>query len=79
MDVKNCIGCEDNFYNGHNPYGIQKCWMLDKARLVPKIAIGTWDPPPYSQAPVPTPSCYHKNGMVFIIPEALDSKGYWAL
>ena len=28
-----CSGCRQNFYNGNNEYGIEKCWSLDEAKL----------------------------------------------
>lgn len=33
MHVKHCRGCEDDFYNGKNPYGVTECWMLKGAEL----------------------------------------------
>lgn len=27
-----CFGCNDNFYNGNNPYGIQECWNKKSAK-----------------------------------------------
>ena len=32
-----CIGCRDNFYNDHNPYGIKECWGFKTARVVDKV------------------------------------------
>jgi len=29
-----CVGCGDDFYNGHNPYGIRECWHFKKAKVV---------------------------------------------
>ncbi len=41
---QHCVGCTENFYNGNNPYGIQQCWMLPRAKLVTRYQIGTWTP-----------------------------------
>ena len=35
---KDCCGCEDHFYNGHNPYNIPECWNLKNAKMVSKRA-----------------------------------------
>lgn len=29
-----CNGCENDFYNGHNPYGIAECWHFKDAVVV---------------------------------------------
>lgn len=34
-----CRGCRDDFYNGRNPMGVQKCWMLETAKLVTRYRI----------------------------------------
>ena len=77
MDVKHCAGCEQNFYNGNNPYGVEKCWSLDSAKIIQRIRIPIDQPPPYRQKPEPLPSCYEQKRVVFIKPEALDARGYW--
>lgn len=32
-----CQGCRDDFYNGHNPYGVKECWGFKSARVVDKV------------------------------------------
>lgn len=78
LDKKKCSGCEDDFYNGKNPYGIQQCWLLEKAKLVERKLIPTMQPPPYNKIPLTkVPHCYKQKGYSTVKPESLDSKGYW--
>ena len=64
MDAKHCHGCEDDFYNGHNPMNVKKCWGLKTARLITRYRIGTWTVPTQSGAftEVKAPTCYHAKG-----------------
>lgn len=32
-----CMGCRDDFYNGHNPMGVKECWGFNTARVVDKV------------------------------------------
>lgn len=32
-----CVGCRDDFYNDHNPYGVKECWGFKSARVVNKV------------------------------------------
>lgn len=32
-----CAGCEDDFYNGHNPYGVKECWAFKTAVVCNKV------------------------------------------
>lgn len=78
MDVKHCAGCEDDFYNGKNPYGILTCWHLKAARLVPRLLIHIDQPPPYRDVkPQPLPNCYRMARHVAVKPQAIDARGYW--
>jgi len=69
MDVKHCVGCEQNFYNGNNPHGVKECWMLESAKLVSKKQVSVNDVPPWNHKPTLVPSCYSKLGYVFIDPK----------
>ena len=69
MNNKHCIGCEDNFYNDNNNYGIKKCWCLDDAKLIERKQVGINDVPPWNQQPIIIPNCYKKNGYVFVSPD----------
>ena len=31
---RDCLGCEQDFYNGKNPYGVQQCWSVPKAKII---------------------------------------------
>lgn len=67
--ARNCLGCNDNFYNGNNRLGVSRCWMLDKARLVRRKQVGMHDIPPWHWQPVVVvPQCYRARGYVHIDP-----------
>ena len=36
-DRQLCAGCEDDFYNDHNPHGVKECWHFKTAQVVTKI------------------------------------------
>ncbi len=59
-----CGGCRDDFYNGKNPLGVQRCWGLKTAKKVIRYRIGTWTAPtePGAFTKVTTLSCYHAKG-----------------
>jgi len=78
MDKNHCIGCENNFYNGNNPYGIQECWSLKSATLVTRVRVGVWEPPPYDlNRTVQVFDCRKEKGNVLVKQEALTEKGFW--
>lgn len=77
---KNCIMCEDNFYNGNNHLGVEECWRLETAVMVKKIPVPVHMPPPYKSIKAQmVPSCYRRKGMTYVKPESLDLEGYWRL
>jgi len=43
-DKQYCIGCDSDFYNGNNPYGVKECWNFKTAKIVTKFRIGWWTP-----------------------------------
>lgn len=66
MDAKHCIGCEDNFYNGNNPYGVKECWGLETAKLMTRYRICVNSPTVKSSfVKVNAPSCYHEKGYAY--------------
>lgn len=70
--VKDCVGCNDNFYNGNNQYGIKQCWLLESAVLDKRKEVGINDVPPWDWQPVVTvPECYRKRGYVYVGPTQL--------
>jgi hypothetical protein len=42
-----CRGCRDDFYNHNRECG---CWCFEDAKIVERIQVGVWEPPPYSIA-----------------------------
>lgn len=78
LDTKHCAGCENNFYNGNNPYGVTACWSRKDAKLEKRIQISVDVPPPYKgYKSVSRPTCYHIKRYVFVSPNRIDSQGYW--
>ena len=72
MDKKHCIGCRDNFYNGQNPYGIERCWLLDKAILTMRKEVHVDQSPPWTQKPRLIPSCYSRPRYVYVKPDQVQ-------
>lgn len=78
LDRKHCVGCEDDFYNGNNPYGIQECWGRTGAKFDNYRLVHVDLPPPYLGLEIQKlPTCYKKKRHVKVKPEALDSRGFW--
>ena len=69
MDKKYCIGCTENFYNGHNPYGIQECWHLKDAKRIRRKRVHINERPPWKRKAEWLPHCYRQKGYVFVSPE----------
>jgi hypothetical protein len=65
--LRHCGGCRDDFYNGNNPLGVQRCWGLKTAKLVTRFRIGTWTQPdaPGAFTKVKTLTCWHASGAHF--------------
>ena len=63
---KYCMGCEQNFYNGNNPYGVTECWNLSDAKIVSKKKVHRDQRPPWTQSPTKVLSCFQQNGYVFV-------------
>lgn len=60
-----CGGCRDDFYNGHNPMGVKRCWLAKDGRMVTRYRIGWWTQPtsPGAFTKVRVPNCYHQPGV----------------
>ena len=59
-----CVGCRNDYYNHNRDEG---CWMFEKARIVKRVRVGTWEPPPYSKKRAAKYlSCYHCQGSAFL-------------
>lgn len=78
MDKKFCNGCEQNFYNGNNPYGVKECWSLKDATRARFKLIHVDQPPPYNHIKAEwLPTCYSAKRFVKVKPEALTEAGFW--
>ena len=65
MDRKHCSGCEDDFYNGKNPYGVTECWCLKNAVLGTYKLIPVDLSPPYTHIKAEKlPVCYRRKRYV---------------
>lgn len=72
--LKHCSGCEQNFYNGNNPYGVKECWSLANMKLMKRKKVAMSQVPPWNQKPEKRPSCYQQKGYVFIDCSVTDRK-----
>lgn len=68
MDKTHCVGCDENFYNGNNPYGIEECWHLKTAKVIKRYRTGINVPWTRKEnfVEVLAPNCYRKNGYCYI-------------
>lgn len=66
--LKFCRGCRNNFYNGNNPYSIQRCWSLATATVVSRKKVHVDQRPPWNQPAIKTLSCYHEERHVMVGP-----------
>lgn len=66
--TEHCDGCRDNFYNGHNDLGVQRCWGLRTAVLITRYRLSIHTPMDQRSAyqKVTRPGCYHETGFVHI-------------
>lgn len=77
IDIKNCEGCRDDFYNSHNDLGVTRCWNLPDAKLVQRILVPIDLAPPYKLKAQTVPCCYSKPRHVTVKPESIGADGYW--
>lgn len=78
LDESHCAGCRDDFYNGHNPYGVTECWLRENAVLGEFKLIPIDLAPPYLKIKTQSvPTCYQRPRYVKAKPESLDAQGYW--
>ncbi len=62
IDKSDCEGCEDDFYNGKNPMGIEDCWLFEKAELAIRFQLH-YDSVPTKRAnfqKMNCPKCFHR-------------------
>lgn len=64
-ETEYCKGCKDDFYNANNNLGIDKCWLLDTAKIVTLYKIGWWTPPDSKAnfTKIKTYNCHHASGI----------------
>lgn len=78
LDESYCNGCENNFYNGKNPYGVAECWHRKDAKLGSYLLIHIDEPPPYAgKKPKRLPNCYQMSRHVKVEPSRITAGGYW--
>ena len=81
MKKEHCNGCESNFYNGNNPFGVEECWHFKEAKLVKRIMIGHWESPPYKDKKVINKlNCFSERGSNrthYVSPDKISKEGYW--
>lgn len=58
-----CSGCRDDFYNRNRSGG---CWSFVTAKVVTRMKVGTFQPPPYIWTPQKCLSCFHQQGYSMI-------------
>lgn len=70
-DTKRCVGCTDDYYNGKNSQGIQRCWLLENARPVTRYRLGWWTPPTAQGnfTKVEVNHCWHAPGQYLLYEE----------
>lgn len=76
---KDCIGCEQDFYNDKNPYGVKQCWSVPTAKIVSVVPLSIDQPSPedYVRQRVKAkqiekhPHCYQRKRMIYV------KKGHW--
>ncbi len=61
-----CQGCEDDFYNGNNPYGIERCWSADAAEIITRhrLHINSVPTKRSNFTTLQRPNCYREKGCV---------------
>jgi hypothetical protein len=66
--LKHCVGCDEDFYNGKNPYGIKECWLLKDAKMVLKKEVHIDQVPPWNQKAKRFLSCFRRLRYVYVAP-----------
>lgn len=62
-DKSMCQGCVNNFYNHSRRNG---CWSFRKAKVVARMRVGIWQPPPYKWHPEKCLTCFLPNHQIMI-------------
>ena len=66
-----CFGCRNDMYNYPNSVSSSgQCWNFEDAKLHKVNMISVRDRPPWAvEKGSLRPTCYHKDGFVFVSPE----------
>lgn len=64
--LKNCYGCEQDFYNGKNSFGVEECWHLADMKIIWRKKVSVEQRPPFPQPYKRYPQCYQQKRYVFI-------------
>lgn len=66
--LKYCRGCENNFYNGNNPYDVKRCWSLNSSKIATRFRIPTHVMMDRAEnfVKVKTLSCFHEKGYAYL-------------
>lgn len=67
--LRYCRGCRNNFYNGNNDLGVDRCRLLDKAKVVWRKEVPMDQRPPWTQKAKRVLSCYRRSGYVYVDPD----------
>ena len=72
---RRCSGCEQDFYNDHNPYGVKQCWSVPGAKIVRVKPLSVDQPSPEQHLRHVKwewkPNCYQRKRMIYV------KKGAW--
>jgi hypothetical protein len=80
MRKEDCSGCDDDFYNGKNPYNVNECYKFKHHKVVTRYRLSNNVPTNIREAyvKVRVPECYmqHRNGFVYFdkIPDYAKTK-----
>lgn len=70
---KYCSGCDNNFYNGNNQYGVKQCWSVPDAKIVWGKLLSVDQPCPddylKTAKKVRRPNCYRPKRIIFVTRE----------
>lgn len=64
--LRHCSGCHDNFYNGNNDLGVERCWNLKSAKVVWRKEVSIDQKPPWKQKAKRVLDCYHRPGYIYV-------------
>jgi hypothetical protein len=66
VDKKHCEGCRDNYYNQSDHSTTGECWLLKAAKIILRKEVPINQRPPWNQKARRFPSCYRREGYVYV-------------